>query len=84
MIREVEAVRAWDLIPDMRGLVTARQLAERHKLSERTIYRYIKYLKSRGVDIRSGSGAGYLVARSQMYCPCCGEQIDVPAPLDRA
>lgn len=44
-------------------VVSAQQLAHRYSVDRRTIYRYIKLLRMRGLSIISdkGSGGGYLL-----------------------
>lgn len=71
--------RAWALIPDMRSIVTAAQLAERHGVTERTIYRDIRYLRSQGVRIASGNGVGYMLRAVQPCCRNCGAPLTAPA-----
>lgn len=45
------------------SLVTARQLAGRAMVSERTVYRAIARLRAAGADIRGESGVGYMLRR---------------------
>jgi predicted DNA-binding transcriptional regulator YafY len=57
------ADRLFQIVQRLRGgrLVTARQLAERLEVSERTIYRDIADLQSTGVPIDGEAGVGYIL-----------------------
>jgi len=57
------ADRLFDILQHLRGgrLVTARRLAERLEVSERTIYRDIADLQASGVPIDGEAGVGYLL-----------------------
>lgn len=57
------ADRLFQIVQNLRGgrLVTARMLAERLEVSERTIYRDIADLQSTGVPIDGEAGVGYLM-----------------------
>ena len=57
------ADRLFQIVQHLRGgrLVTARMLAERLEVSERTIYRDIADLQSTGVPIDGEAGVGYLL-----------------------
>ena len=57
------ADRLFEIIQLMRGgrLVTARSLAERLEVSERTIYRDVADLQSTGVPIEGEAGYGYVL-----------------------
>lgn len=57
------ADRLFQIVQQLRGgrLVTARMLAERLEVSERTIYRDISDLQSTGVPIDGEAGVGYLM-----------------------
>ena len=57
------ADRLFQLIQHLRGgrLVTARSLAERLEVSERTVYRDIADLKGSGVPIQGEAGIGYVL-----------------------
>lgn len=57
------AFRLFQIVQHLRGgrLVTARQLAERLEVSERTIYRDISDLQSTGVPIDGEAGVGYIL-----------------------
>ena len=57
------ADRLFQIVQHLRGgrLVTARRLAERLEVSERTIYRDIADLQSTGVPIDGEAGVGYLL-----------------------
>jgi len=57
------ADRLFQIVQQLRGgrLVTARMLAERLEVSERTIYRDIADLQSTGVPIDGEAGVGYLM-----------------------
>jgi predicted DNA-binding transcriptional regulator YafY len=57
------ADRLFDILQHLRGgrLVTARQLAERLEVSERTVYRDIADLQASGVPIDGEAGVGYLL-----------------------
>jgi predicted DNA-binding transcriptional regulator YafY len=57
------ADRLFDILQHLRGgrLVTARQLAERLEVSDRTIYRDIADLQASGVPIDGEAGVGYLL-----------------------
>ncbi len=57
------ADRLFQIVQHMRGgrLVTARMLAERLEVSERTIYRDVADLQSTGVPIDGEAGVGYLM-----------------------
>ncbi|BCA62825.1 bacterial regulatory protein [Sphingomonas sp. HMP9] len=64
------ADRLFQIVQYLRGgrLVTARTLAERLEVSDRTIYRDIADLQSTGVPIDGEAGVGY-VMRSGYYLP---------------
>lgn len=57
------ADRLFQIVQQLRGgrLVTARMLAERLEVSERTIYRDISDLQSTGVPIDGEAGVGYIM-----------------------
>ena len=57
------ADRLFDILQHLRGgrLVTAKRLAERLEVSERTIYRDIADLQASGVPIDGEAGVGYLL-----------------------
>lgn len=57
------ADRLFEIVQLLRGgrLVTARQLAQRLELSERTIYRDIRDLQAAGVPIEGEAGVGYVL-----------------------
>lgn len=57
------ADRLFQIVQHLRGgrLVTARKLAERLEVSERTIYRDIADLQSTGVPIEGEAGVGYIL-----------------------
>ena len=57
------ADRLFQIVQHLRGgrLVTARQLAERLEVSERTIYRDIADLIGTGVPVEGEAGVGYLM-----------------------
>jgi predicted DNA-binding transcriptional regulator YafY len=57
------ADRLFDILQHLRGgrLVTARRLAERLEVSERTIYRDIADLQASGIPIDGEAGVGYLL-----------------------
>ncbi len=57
------ADRLFQIVQHLRGgrLVTARQLAERLEVSERTIYRDIADLQTSGVPIEGEAGVGYIL-----------------------
>ncbi len=57
------ADRLFQIVQHLRGgrLVTARRLAERLEVSERTIYRDIADLQSTGVPIDGEAGVGYIL-----------------------
>lgn len=57
------ADRLFQIVQHLRGrrLVTARQLAERLEVSERTIYRDVRDLTLSGVPIEGEAGVGYLL-----------------------
>lgn len=57
------ADRLFQIVQHLRGgrLVTARQLADRLEVSERTIYRDIADLQSTGVPVDGEAGVGYLL-----------------------
>ncbi|MFC4623693.1 helix-turn-helix transcriptional regulator [Daeguia caeni] len=57
------ADRLFQIVQYLRGgrLVTARKLAERLEVSERTIYRDIADLQSSGVPIEGEAGVGYIL-----------------------
>ena len=58
------ADRLFQIVQALRGgrRVTARQLAERLEVSERTIYRDIADLQGTGVPVEGASGYGYVMA----------------------
>lgn len=51
-----------NLLKGRRLAITAKTLAERFSVSERTIYRDIQHLQSSGVPIEGEAGIGYLIA----------------------
>ena len=57
------ADRLFMIVQHLRGgrLVTARQLAERLEVSERTIYRDIADLQGSGVPVEGAAGVGYVM-----------------------
>ncbi len=57
------ADRLFQIVQALRGgrLVTARQLAERLEVSERTIYRDIADLQGSGVPVEGEAGLGYIL-----------------------
>ncbi|KAF0222271.1 MAG: Transcriptional [Rhodospirillaceae bacterium] len=57
------AERLFQIVQALRGgrLTTARQLAERLEVSDRTIYRDIAHLAASGVPIDGAAGAGYML-----------------------
>ncbi|RYH08187.1 YafY family protein [Tropicimonas sp. IMCC6043] len=57
------ADRLFQIVQYLRGgrLVTARQLAERLEVSERTIYRDIADLQASGVPVEGEAGVGYVL-----------------------
>lgn len=57
------ADRLFQIVQFVRGgrLVTARRLAERLEVSERTIYRDIAHLQASGVPIEGEAGVGYVL-----------------------
>ncbi len=57
------ADRLFQIVQALRGgrLVTARRLAERLEVSERTIYRDIADLVGSGVPVEGAAGVGYLL-----------------------
>jgi len=57
------ADRLFQIVQYVRGgrLVTARRLAERLEVSERTIYRDIAHLQASGVPIEGEAGVGYVL-----------------------
>jgi len=59
------ADRLFQIVQLIRGrrLTTARWLAERLELSERTIYRDIAQLQAQGVPIEGEAGVGYRLGR---------------------
>lgn len=57
------ADRLFDILQHLRGgrLVTARRLAEKLEVSERTVYRDIADLQASGVPIDGAAGVGYIL-----------------------
>nr|WP_275446724.1 YafY family protein [Pseudoalteromonas sp. McH1-42] len=55
-----------NLLKGRRLAITAKQLAERLNVSERTIYRDIQHLQSSGVPIEGEAGIGYLIAQCDL------------------
>ncbi|WP_249364594.1 helix-turn-helix transcriptional regulator [Pseudoalteromonas rubra] len=55
-----------NLLKSRRLAITAKQLAERLNVSERTIYRDIQHLQSSGVPIEGEAGIGYLIAQCDL------------------
>ncbi|CAH9049860.1 hypothetical protein PSECIP111951_00057 [Pseudoalteromonas holothuriae] len=51
-----------NLLKGRRLAVTAKQLAERFEVSERTIYRDIETLQSSGIPVQGEAGIGYLIS----------------------
>lgn len=85
------ADRLFQIIQYLQGrrLVTARQLAERLEVSERTIYRDIRDLMLSGVPIEGEAGVGYVLRRGfhlppLMFTPDEMEALVVGARLVRA
>jgi predicted DNA-binding transcriptional regulator YafY len=65
------AQRLFQIVQLVRGrrLTTARWLAERLELSERTIYRDIAQLQAQGVPIEGEAGVGYRLGRGYALPP---------------
>ncbi|OJX70478.1 YafY family protein [Magnetospirillum sp. 64-120] len=57
------AERLFQIVQALRGgrLTTARQLAEKLEVSERTIYRDVAHLAASGVPVDGAAGAGYIL-----------------------
>ncbi|WP_125717984.1 helix-turn-helix transcriptional regulator [Pseudoalteromonas rubra] len=55
-----------NLLKGRRLAITAKQLAERLNVSDRTIYRDIQHLQSSGVPIEGEAGIGYLIAQCDL------------------
>lgn len=59
---DVTARRRIDIVMSAwAGLVKADQLAERHGVQPRTIYRDVVHLRESGIPIRGEAGVGYLM-----------------------
>jgi predicted DNA-binding transcriptional regulator YafY len=77
------ADRLFDIVQALRGrrLTTARYLAERLGVSERTIYRDIQDLSISGVPIQGEAGVGYQLAKNFDLPPIMFEQAEIEALL---
>ncbi len=77
------ADRLFDIVQALRGrrLTTARFLAERLGVSERTIYRDIQDLSISGVPIQGEAGVGYQLAKNFDLPPIMFEQAEIEALL---
>jgi len=75
------ADRLFDILQQLRGgrLVTARRLAERLAVSERTIYRDIADLQASGVPIDGEAGVGYLLRSGFELPPLMFTQKEIEA-----
>lgn len=67
--------------PRGRRLTTARQLADRLQVSERTIYRDVQDLSLSGVPIRGEAGVGYLLKKGFDLLPLMFDYDEVEALL---
>ncbi len=67
------------LLRGKRRASTAKQLAEKMQVSERTIYRDIQSLIFSGMDIRGEAGVGYLLHRSSEIPPLVFSQRELEA-----
>ena len=84
------ADRLFQIVQYLRGgrLVTARQLAERLEVSDRTIYRDVADLIGTGVPVEGEAGVGYLMrdgfdlpplmfTRDEVgFCAVCSRSIE--------
>jgi predicted DNA-binding transcriptional regulator YafY len=75
------ADRLFDILQHLRGgrLVTARRLAERLEVSERTIYRDIADLQASGVPIDGEAGVGYLLRAGFDLPPLMFSEAEIEA-----
>jgi predicted DNA-binding transcriptional regulator YafY len=75
------ADRLFDILQHLRGgrLVTARRLAERLEVSERTIYRDIADLQASGVPIDGEAGVGYLLRSGFELPPLMFTETEIEA-----
>ena len=75
------ADRLFQIVQYLRGrrLVTARQLAEKLEVSERTVYRDIRDLTLSGVPIEGEAGVGYLLRRGADIPPLMFTRDEIEA-----
>jgi predicted DNA-binding transcriptional regulator YafY len=75
------ADRLFQIVQYLRGrrLVTARQLAERLEISERTVYRDIRDLTLSGVPIEGEAGVGYVLRRGADIPPLMFTREEIEA-----
>jgi predicted DNA-binding transcriptional regulator YafY len=75
------ADRLFQIVQYLRGrrLVTARQLAERLEISERTVYRDIRDLTLSGVPIEGAAGVGYVLRRGADIPPLMFTREEIEA-----
>jgi predicted DNA-binding transcriptional regulator YafY len=75
------ADRLFDILQSLRGgrLVTARMLAQRLEVSERTIYRDIADLQASGVPIDGEAGVGYLLRAGFDLPPLMFNEAEIEA-----
>lgn len=75
------ADRLFRIVQALRGgrLVTARQLADRLEVSDRTIYRDIRDLMLSGVPIEGEAGVGYVLRRGFDLPPLMFERHEIEA-----
>ena len=55
-----------NLLKGRRLAITAKQLAEKLNVSERTIYRDIQHLQTSGVPVEGEAGIGYLISECDL------------------
>jgi predicted DNA-binding transcriptional regulator YafY len=77
------ADRLFDIVQRLRGgrLVTAKRLAEKLEVSERTIYRDIADLQGSGVPIEGEAGVGYILRSGYDLPPLMFTRAEVEAMI---
>ena len=65
------------ILQSRRRVITARALAERLNVSERTIYRDIQSLSQTGIDIEGEAGVGYMLTPGSLLPPISFEENEL-------